>query len=337
VNVSIRGGTRVEIKGVPQIGMIEDLCRIEGYRQKALLDLRHDLRQSSLEAKTFTPDRTVLEGRLLELAAEAHGIEAGGGHIVAAQRLQGFESYLDWRTQPGRSFLDEIRGRVRVIACLESEPGVARAPEPLRQAMGVPDEDGLVLLAGPEEDVDTAAKEVAIRIGEAFEGVPSETRQALADGANRFERILPGPDRMYPDTDLPPEPIDLDVLERVRGQLPPSPWDRRRTYGALGVSHQLIARLINWERADMFDSLSGTTEYRPSELAYVLTDLLRGRRRAGFDWLSLGEDRVVEVIRFCDSSGVTLKAAADVLDRVSQQPDLPLEKALELARPSILG
>ncbi len=336
VNVSIRGGTRVEIKGVPQIGMIEDLCRVEGYRQKALLDLRYALRHSDLTAERFTADHRVLSGGELEMATEAPGLEKGPDLTVAAQRLPGFARYLDWETQEGQTFLDEIRGRVRVIACLETDPRVVKAPDSLREVMGIPDEDALVLFSGPAEDVETAAKEIAIRVGEAFEGVPSETRQALADGANTFERILPGPDRMYPDTDLPPEPIDLEMLERVRRELPPTPWDRRETYSALGVSRQLIYRLLNWERADMFDRLCGSTEFRPSELAHLLTDRLRGSRRAGRDWLALGEDRIVEAVGFCDHSGVTLKAAAELLDTIAANPEIPLEEALERIKPRVL-
>ena len=337
VNVSISGGTRVEIKGVPQIGMIEALCRTEGYRQKALLDLRYALRHSSLTAERFSSDHVVLSGRQRELAADAPGIDAGCEAPIAAQRLSGFSRYLDWDTQPGSTLLDEIRGRVRVIACLEAEPPVVKAPRSLREAMGVPEDDGLLLFCGPEEDLETAAKEISIRISEAFEGVPSETRQALADGNTDFERILPGPDRMYPDTDLPPEPIDLDMLERVRSNLPPSPWDRRKTYSALGVSDQLIYRLINWDRADMFDRLCAKTEFRPSELAYLLTDRLRGSRRSGLDWLGLGEDAIVEAVEFCDSQGVTLKAAASLLDKVSEAPDTPLADALEAVKPPVLS
>ena len=335
VNVSIKGGTRVEIKGVPKIGMIEDLCRVEGYRQKALLDMRYALRHSDLTAEMITPMRTALDGPQREAAESALGdVPAEAG--LAALRMPGFARYLSWSTQPGQTFLDEIRGRVRVIACLETRPWVAEAPAELREMLGVPDEDGLLVFAGPEQDLETAASEIAIRAQEAFDGVPSETRQALEGGASTFERILPGPDRMYPDTDLPPEPIDLDMLERVRSELPPSPWKRRSTYRSLGVSGQLVYRLLNWERADMFDSILGRTDFRPSELAYTLTDRLRGSRRAGFDWLALGEKRIVETVSYCHEKGLTLKAAAAMLDLLAQKPEMTQEKALERVKPAVL-
>jgi len=56
----------------------------------------------------------------------------------------------------------------------------------------------------------------------AFEGVPNETRKALADGTTLFERVLPGPNRMYPDTDSAPIPLDEATIEEIRAALPRS-------------------------------------------------------------------------------------------------------------------
>ena len=49
-----------------------------------------------------------------------------------------------------------------------------------------------------------------------IKGVPQETRKALTNGTTIFERVLPGPDRMYPDTDLPPIAIDDKIIEKVK-------------------------------------------------------------------------------------------------------------------------
>ena len=46
VNVSIEGGSRVEIKGVPRYQLIPALTRIEALRQKALLDIRDEIKKT---------------------------------------------------------------------------------------------------------------------------------------------------------------------------------------------------------------------------------------------------------------------------------------------------
>jgi glutamyl-tRNA(Gln) amidotransferase subunit E len=65
--------------------------------------------------------------------------------------------------------------------------------------------------------------------------VPNETRKALPDGTTVFERVLPGPDRMYPDTDSAPIPIHNADIERTRSALPPSVAASMASMDAWGI------------------------------------------------------------------------------------------------------
>ena len=69
----------------------------------------------------------------------------------------------------------------------------------------------LEALFGDKDDVEMATGEVIDRMKEALIGVAVETRQPYKSGITRFERILPGADRMYPDTDTPPTRVDQDL------------------------------------------------------------------------------------------------------------------------------
>lgn len=117
-------------------------------------------------------------------------------------------------------------------------------------------EDAFLVLWMPEEDAATAAREVLIRAREALEGIPAETRQAHADGTTGFERILPGPDRMYPDTDTPPLPLADSMVAEVRAHLGESPWARRARYEALGLDTRSAEALSTAPWADLFDELN---------------------------------------------------------------------------------
>jgi len=195
VNVSIRGGHRVEIKGVPRIAMIEPLCRIEAYRQKALLDLRADLVSSPLRPDGFNALPVVLSD---EQAVEEGFPANGGSQRTAALVLRGFAPFILRYMQPGLTFLDEIEGRVRVIACIEGNPAVVPGSGRLRAALGLTPEDAVLVFRGTPEDLETTGREINARVSEAFQGVPAETRQALPGGRTTFERILPGADRTVP-------------------------------------------------------------------------------------------------------------------------------------------
>lgn len=330
VNVSIRGGTRIEIKGVPRIGLIEDLCRTEGYRQKALLDLRSALASSGLDPDSFGAVPLELREDQARRCAEPWG-GPRDEEIVAVQILPGFRKYLGWPTQPDRTFLDEIEGRVRVIACLVHKPTVLEAPEWLRSELGIPGSDAALVFSAVPEDSATASQEIVARVREAFIGVPSETRQAQPGGRTTFERILPGPDRMYPDTDLPPEAVDAALVDRIRASLPPRPWERREAYAALGVPEELVTRLINWDSADLFDRVRPSVSYSAASLAWLLTDRARGSRRAGRDWRTLGEASMAAILAECSSRGLTVRGAARVLDAMSGPGGADLDEAVAAA------
>ena len=102
---------------------------------------------------------------------------------------------------------------------------------------------------GPRRTRVTAVDEIRLRYVDATDGVPNETRQPFPDGSTDFERILPGPDRMYPDTDSPPTPRHARARRAACG----AELCRRAAVGARGAlprgrgaaarrSHYLIRR-----------------------------------------------------------------------------------------------
>ncbi len=105
--------------------------------------------------------------------------------------------------------------------------------ERVRKRAGVGANDDFFIVFGPEEDCRTAAEEIRLRFADATVGVPKETRQALVGGYTTFERILPGPDRMYPDTDSPPTRVTDERVAAIKAGLKPAPWERIERYMAL--------------------------------------------------------------------------------------------------------
>jgi len=226
VNVSIEGGTRVEIKGVQRIRWIPELTHNEAFRQKALLDIRSELHKRfpdfeswKLQAVSLSPSEYPAVLPADEKPEALHAIN-----------LPGFAGILSFFTNPGRCFADEISDRIKVVACID-KPNMAYSEEidtrfthdnwsGIREVLSASGTDAQILVWGPKADMGTAVDTIEERCIMAFEGVPNETRKALADGTTIFERVLPGPDRMYPDTDSAPIPIDESAIERIRASLP---------------------------------------------------------------------------------------------------------------------
>jgi glutamyl-tRNA(Gln) amidotransferase subunit E len=292
VNVSVTGGTRIEIKGVPQIPRIPLLTYHEAMRQCSLLRLRAELHRRGVTSAAFASRTTEVTRILRKTRFQPIRTAIAEGKVVFGVNLAGFRDLLRWPTQTDTTFSREISDRVRVIACLTTLPNIVHSDsqsetlaaaewQEIKRATGAGDNDTVVVVWGATADAETAAREVAIRAREAAVGIPSETRQALRDGTNGFERILPGPDRMYPDTDLPPKRIAADRLERLRRRLPTHFWEREAWCRELGVPADLVGQLAISRHWALFETAVREWALAPALVAVTLIQLPKRLQRKG--------------------------------------------------------
>ncbi len=266
VNVSCRGGSRVEIKGVAHTKWIPELTHNEAFRQWALLHIKELLKDKVKDIPNWKIHHVELNGFFK--SDNPNIIEAfRKKYKVIAVNLTGFKGILSHFTQPGKMFAHEIEDRLKVIACLE-KPFMAHSEE-LNPALSEADqneiikllnagqEDAQLIFWGPEEDIKTALETIEERCKMAFDKVPNETRKSFENGTTIFERVLPGADRMYPDTDSAPIPLPDAHIEELRKNLPTDIIDRYHqlrqwkipedtyTYIFSRNHFPLISRLIN--------------------------------------------------------------------------------------------
>ncbi len=292
VNVSVTGGTRIEIKGVPRIPRIPELTYNEAMRQWNLLRLRDELARRGIITESFKASVEDIGKALRRTHYQPIQSALASGMSVFGVRLNGFKGLLRWQTQTNTYFSKEISDRVRVIACLTVLPNIIHSDSPsetlassewlaITKALGAGPDDTIVVVWGPEADARLGAQEVIARAREATIGIPSETRQALRDGTNGFERILPGPDRMYPDTDLPPKRITAERLERIRATLPRGILALEQWYGEIGVPADLVKKLSTSPFAPLFERAVREWKLPPALAATVLVQYPRRLKKRG--------------------------------------------------------
>jgi glutamyl-tRNA(Gln) amidotransferase subunit E len=281
VNVSVEGGTRVEIKGVPKITMIPLLTHNEAMRQWNLLRLREELKKRGItpenfEARNYDITSVIKKPHYVPLK---NAVESK--LKISCVVLKGFKDLLRWQTQPDTYFSKEISDRVRVIACLTTIPNLIHSDsrtdtltssdwQKVKKHTEATDDDTLIIVWASDDDIQTAVNEIIIRAKEATMGIPSETRQALSDGTNGFERILPGADRMYPDTDLPPKQIATDRIGKIKSWLPEQFWKRQSWYKELGIPADTIDELSISKYAELFKKAVNEWKIKPTTAAVVL-------------------------------------------------------------------
>ena len=354
VNVSVRGGRRVEIKGVPRAGWAPRLVHGEAVRQVNLLKLRDDLHRRGCTdaAKVVVESADVTDlfaaSALPVLTGEAWerwvkeedrrpGFELGAGPFeVRAACFRGLAGTLSWPTQPDHTFADELKGRVRVIAGLDQPPillhgekwpdypGSVPELRAVRARLKCRAEDAVVVVWGPADDTATAVSEMRLRYADATQGVPNETRQPFADGSTDFERILPGPDRMYPDTDSPPTRVTRERVERLAAGLPERPWQREPRYRAAGVPLGTVHYLIRRGGATLVDRVVAEAGADLRRACFFFGERLKGLARAGVPVRAVGAERWVEWFRLAGERPVLWEAWAKVVRRMAAAPGRPV-------------
>jgi len=359
VNVSITGSTRVEIKGVHKVGNIRPLTAIEAFRHKGLLEIRDKIKEKysspediafkQIELTTFFKGSINAIGRRLDEYPE---------FMVVAMKLPRLADVVSHPLQPGKNFGSELCGRVRVIACIDDKPniffyshkGAYRIPDSdwmiVCKKLDCCGDDDIAIVCGPPQDVATALNEIKIRIAELFTGVPNETRQDMKDGTTDFERILPGPDRMYPDTDHPPMKITRERVEEDRAKVKEPLWDRMARWRTMGLHEEQVKALSLSPLAEIFDRLASDKGLNIRKAAHFCSALYVGLRRSGHDITKIEGDALFNLFRSAlteDWSHDRLKSALIAQIKGGNQPesktidDSQVMKALEKARSVFSG
>jgi glutamyl-tRNA(Gln) amidotransferase subunit E len=338
VNVSCEGGNRAEIKGVAHIRWIPELSHNEAFRQYALLNIRSRLKKIIPDPGAWKlTSRDITESEIHFHFAPVRAALDRGEKVIAIN-LPGCRGILSHFTQPGLIFADEISDRLKVIACIE-KPNMIHSedigeknfnslfPE-VAIWLSASEEDAQIILWGPADDIPTALETVDERIQLALEGVPLETRKSFADGTTMFERVLPGRDRMYPDTDSQPLPVTTEMLERLSKNQPKEialrflqmkEWDLPEDTWHYLLSKNLVALI---ERAG--DELGFDHREAGIILGHRFRSLEgRGRVAEGFSY-----ERLYDLFEFISRKKMILPVARLMLPEVVASPQPDFEKIL---------
>ena len=303
LNVSAEGGRRVEIKGVQELGRIQEYVDGEAARQKHLLSVRDELirRGASVAVAEPIEVRDLLEG--LDSGPLA-GVVRDGRRVLAIA-LPGFSGLLgstgDAGERLGRELADQVRPiGIRGLLHSDELPGyglTSTVVEELRRRLRLGESDAFVLISDrSRERAEVALRRVAERARSALEGVPHETRDPLPDGRTRYSRPLPGRDRMYPETDIAPIAIRSERLARVEHDLPERPETRRaRLEREHGLSSEVVRRLVYSDDEEAFETL--TARGRSAALAArVLTQELPALRSSRDTAVDVPLETIDEVV-----------------------------------------
>ena len=319
VNVSIAGGTRVEVKGLQEIDTVDVLIENEVERQLKLLEIKKRLLARKAEVDGNPKDITsALESESGKIISDA--ISKGG--VVMGARLRGFAGMLGFEINPDRRLGSEIsdyakmagvKGIIHSDEDLSSYELKDRTVTRIRDKLGVGPDDAFIMVAADRMSCERAMGFALNRARMALTEVPPETR-AVADskkGTTRFMRPLPGGSRMYPETDAEPIVISGAYYESIKKH---TVYMGERIAGIKkGLSNPQIAeQMVYSTRLPLYEYIISEVKGMNLVVATILLEKLKELERAGVD-TELGREVFVDIFGRYSKGEITKAGIGEVI------------------------
>ena len=338
VNVSCRGGSRVEIKGVSHNKWIPELTHNEAFRQWALLRIRDLLNKKVKELKNWQIVWKELGCTDFNFIYPPLASAIQNDLKIVAINLPGIKGILSHFTQPGKMFADELSDRLKVIACIE-KPNMMHSEEleetltrtqwhKIRTLLQAGSNDAQVILWGPKEDIPTAIETVEERCRLALEGIPRESRKSLKNGTTIFERVLPGPNRMYPDTDSVPIPLDEDYIDSIKKRLPIDVSKRYSQMQKWGIPPDTFPYLLRNNLLPLMEKIIDELGIDPRFAGTLLGHTLKHIEGQQSLLAPFSYEKIYELLKFLKEKKADIALAKKVLPEIYRYPQTDFESVL---------
>ncbi|MHA1754957.1 MAG: Glu-tRNA(Gln) amidotransferase subunit GatE [Candidatus Odinarchaeia archaeon] len=339
INLSIKGGARVELKGVQKLDWIKRLVDHEIERQLNLIEIKNQLLEIGISSEEIKNTPEVLNDIFNNTNCKLIKNSIQKGKIVLGIRLPSFKGILGKKIQLDKSFGYEIAERVTSLTGLK---GIIHSDEDfskykinekevqkIKERLKASENDAFALVVGEADKAKKAIKVITERCKLAFKGVPLETRRALEDGKSRFERELHGGARLYPDTDTPPIQISEERIKKIKEKLPPYPWELERKYSKkYSLPEKNIRSLILEDRIDLFLKIVEELKVDPVLVSTTLIETLKAIKRENLDISKLSDNKIYDMFNAIKKGLVAKEAIEDILIAYINHPEDSLENIL---------
>lgn len=319
VNVSIPGGTRVEIKGAQDLKLLPKLIEVEAGRQAKLLEITQTLKKRGIkdvlcQIHDLTHALKNTQSKILLKALTT------GGAILGI-KLSGFKGLLGLEVAPGKRLGTEFSEHGKAAAGIgglfhsDELPNygiTAQEVEIAAKHLDVSTNDAFVLVADKKETAERALYSVISRAQDALNGVPKEVRRANEDGTTTFLRRMPGAARMYPETDCLPVAITKELIDSV--PVPELIEHKITRYEKMGLARDLAELCAKSERAELFDTFVKTfKQLKPAYIAEViLTTEKTIKRQFNID-INPSDEDYCELLRSLEHDKISKESVLDIL------------------------
>lgn len=312
VNVSIRDGARVEIKGVQELDLIAEVVRREVQRQLSLLAIRDELQARNALVNGEVYDVTSVFARTQSQVLKK-------ARVILGTVLHGFNGLVGLEIQPDRRLGSEMSDYAKKCGVgglfhTDELPAYGVTEEEvhvLKETLGAGPEDAVVIVASTEQKCRCAMQMIIRRAKMAFEGVPEETRKMLEGGSTAYMRPLPGAARMYPETDILPVPVTKEYWESIAAPELLT-VKAERFVAEYGLDPGMARQMAFSEELPLFER-AVSEGIRPVFAARTILASLKELSRAGISSDALSDDAIIAVMKTVEAGNAAKEAVLDIL------------------------
>ena len=328
VNISISKGSRVEIKGLQEIALLDKAIELEVQRQLALLEIKEKL--SKVKKQKYTPQDFTKYFEKTENKFIKNDLENSGK--VYGLIVPGFSGTLGKELTPGKRFGTELAGHAKAFGLggiIHSDEDLKKYKLDIAFAKIQKGNDAVIIASGDERKVIGALEDIGKRIEQAFVGVPEETRKFLPDANSLFMRSLAGSKRMYPETDVPNIMITDKDIKELKKNLPDDPEKVLENLKKLDLSDELAETMVTSKRAKLFYSLVDM-KVNPTIAASTLENTLTSLRRENIPVENLSDQMITNVFQALNKNKFSKEALPNVLTAWANNPKKALSDILSM-------
>ncbi|MDD3084574.1 MAG: Glu-tRNA(Gln) amidotransferase subunit GatE [Candidatus ainarchaeum sp.] len=287
INISIKRGSRVEVKGAQNLDLIPEIVKREIVRQLSLLEIKEELlkravKKISLDTKKITCLFSKTESKVIKNSFNLK-------KEIFAFRLENFKDLLGYEIQPDRRLGTEIASVLKAtttlkgIFHLDELPNYGITKEDIvniKKEINLKENDSFIMVMCFADEIEDVKRIIEKRLNQLLVGVPKETRMATVEGNTEYQRPLSGSARMYPETDLGAIEFSPNYLKEVNNSLPLTIKEREKLYlEKFKLNSQLVDKMKLSNFAPVFENIVSNSKISPTTVCvFLLEDLIKAQR-----------------------------------------------------------
>ena len=319
VNVSIKEGNRVEIKGAQDLLLLPKLAENEILRQENLVQISKIIKEREAEIKTKILDITDI---FLKTGSKMISKALEQDCKIKALKLKGFKRLVGREIQPGKRLGTELseyaKAHAKVKGLMHSDElpnyGITeQETNSIKKELNCKEEDAFIFVVDQEEKVVNALKAAADRCRQAMEGVPKEVRKANRDATTTYLRPMPGSERMYPETDSRPffPSENIGKIKLIS--------ETADSYQSMGLGKDLAHSIAKSGATEFFDLMvEEHSNVKPSFIAEVMTAYPKEMAKKNFDPSNITQAHLKLVFKALNESQIAKESVMKILTDISE-------------------